>query len=295
MRLGYAIDLHASAAERTEVRWPNLRAQAEAAEEEGLDLVVVPDHLYYAPGGRNGYARPDVPVGVWESVAVAGALAAATSRIGIGHSMVNTPYRPATMVANIAVTLDAVSLGRYSLGMGSGNSADYDELGIDASARIQRFTEALEVVAGMLAGGQIHLDGAHVTARGAELVLRERDQGPPLVVAANGPRTRRLAARFGDGWNAFAPIDDRHDAIVGAIEDMRRACEEVERDPATLDLTIDALVDPLDIEGRREQSRASLARLADLGVGEVRCYPTTDGTHASRLEAIVALPTLRPS
>jgi alkanesulfonate monooxygenase SsuD/methylene tetrahydromethanopterin reductase-like flavin-dependent oxidoreductase (luciferase family) len=136
-----------------------------------------------------------------------------------------------------------------SLGLGSGNSYDYDELGIDAS----------------------------------------------LIVAANGPRTRRLAARFGHGWNVFAAVDEEHAAVAAAMDDLADACAEVGRDPASLMATVDALVDPLDLAGARDRSRRSLQRLADLGVDEVRCYPSHEGTHASRMAAVAALAELRPS
>lgn len=294
MRVGIAIDLHATAEGQQEVRWANLRAEALAAEAADLDLVVVPDHLYYAPGGDNDYALPDRAVGAWESVTVAGALTEATSTIGIGHSMVNAPYRNAALTANIASTLDAVSGGRYSLGIGSGNSFDYDELGIDATDRHARFAEVLAVVSGMLHGDTVQLDGRHVTAHGAELVLRHRDDGPPLVVAANGPRTRRLAVQFGDGWNMMTSIDDEHADVTAAMEDVRRACDDAGRDVDSLLCTVDVAVDPLDLHDARDRSRRSLAVLAEHGVDEVRCYAATPADHASRMEAVDALAALRP-
>lgn len=289
MRLGIALDLHAPAQERGEVGWEQLRQQTLVAEAAGLDLVVVPDHLYYSPGGDNGYARRDVPVGAWESVAVVAALAAATSRIDIGHSMLNAPYRNAAITANIAVTLDEISGGRYSLGIGSGNSYDYDELGVDTSDRHQRFAESLTIISGMLAGETVDVNGTHAKASSAELVLRHRDAGPPLIVAANGPRSRRLAVRHGAGWNLWAGIDEQHDAVASAITDTHTACEELGRDAQTLITTIDTPVDALDLHGQRERSLRSLARLGELGADEVRCYVANDGTHASRMAGLEAL------
>lgn len=289
MRIGVALDLHAPAQARGEVGWEQIRQQALVAETAGLDLVVLPDHLYYAPGGDNGYAVPDVPIGAWESVAIVAAVAAATTHIDIGHSMINAPYRNAAITANIAATLDEISGGRYSLGIGSGNSFDYAELDVDASDRHQRFAEILPIISGMLAGQTVDLDGLHASASGAELVLRHRDDGPALIVAANGPRSRRLAARHGDGWNVWAGLDDRHDAVASAIADMRTACEDLGREPATLTTTIDTPIDALDDHGRRERSLQSLARLRELGADEVRCYVPNDGTHASRLAGIEAL------
>lgn len=100
-----------------------LREQVQLAELVGLDLVVLPDHVLYAAGGPGDYAQPDEAVGAWESVGLAAALCAATSSIGVGHSMMNAPYRPPMLVAEPAATLDEVSAGRYQLGIGAGTAS----------------------------------------------------------------------------------------------------------------------------------------------------------------------------
>jgi alkanesulfonate monooxygenase SsuD/methylene tetrahydromethanopterin reductase-like flavin-dependent oxidoreductase (luciferase family) len=129
MRFGLALDLHAPSSDASEVGWLNVRTQALEAERLGLDLVVLPDHLSYRAGDDNGYAAPDEPVGVREATTIAAAIAATTSKIGIGHSVINAPYRTPAMLAHIAATLSDVSAGRYSLGIGAGNSFDYDQIG----------------------------------------------------------------------------------------------------------------------------------------------------------------------
>jgi len=139
------------------------------------------------------------------------------------------------------------------------------------------------------------VDGDQVRAQGAELVLRHRDDGPELVIATGGPRSRRVAARFGDGWNVYAGVDGEHAEVADAIADMRRACEEVGRDPDSLSLTIDTPVDVLDRYDKAEASRASLARLAELGAVEARCYLAVPDTHLDRMAGLRALPEFRPS
>lgn len=290
MRIGVALDLHATAAGAQELDWERIREQAILAEAVGFDLVVLPDHLYYAPGGEGSYAREDAAVGVWESVSIAGALAAATVTIGIGHSMINTPYRPPALVANIAVTLDAVSGGRYQLGLGSGNSFDYDAVGVEADHRHERFREAVEIIHGLLKRGHVDVDGRYWSARRAELVLRgPRADGPPLVLAAGGMGSMRLAAGYADAWNGFAPSDPEHADLHDLLRRLDTACSEVGRDPATLDRTVDTLVDPLDLEGTRDRSEEAVLALPPLGVVEARCYASTDGTHGSRMDAIAGM------
>ncbi|MCJ7711449.1 MAG: LLM class flavin-dependent oxidoreductase, partial [Chloroflexi bacterium] len=78
--------------------WLSVRDQALAAEAAGFDLVVFEDALLYPDG--------DESLGVWESVSMVAAIAAATSTIGVGHAVMNSPYRQPAVTAKIAATLD---------------------------------------------------------------------------------------------------------------------------------------------------------------------------------------------
>jgi len=206
VRFGVAIDLHATAAQAEEVAWVRVRDQVLTAERAGLDLVVLPDHLAYRAGGQGDYVEEGAAVGVRESTTFAAAIAATTSTIGIGHSVVNAPYRSPVMLAHVAAAIADVSGGRYSLGIGAGNSYDYDQLGVDAIRRASRFEECVEILTGLLRDGAAHLDGEYWRADHAELTLRP-DARLPVVVAAGGQRTMRIAARFGDAWNGWVPTD----------------------------------------------------------------------------------------
>jgi alkanesulfonate monooxygenase SsuD/methylene tetrahydromethanopterin reductase-like flavin-dependent oxidoreductase (luciferase family) len=289
MRLGLAIDLHAPASAAAEVEWGNVREQVLEAERTGLDLVVLPDHLSYRAGDDNGYSVPDQPVGVREAVTVAAAVAAVTSTIGVGHSVINAPYRTPSMLAHIAATLADVSGGRYSLGIGVGNTFDYDQVGVAADHRVARFEECVEILASMLRDGTAHLDGDYWTANRAELAFRPvPDTRPPIVVAAGGPRTMRTAVRFGDAWNGWAPTnpdDDTVDRLLGLLE---TACQEVGRERSAIGTTIDLSLDPLDLAGARTRSQEMLDKLEGLGIDEARCYLNAEPTHEGRMEAIRA-------
>lgn len=290
MRTGVAIDLHATAATADEVSWRHVREQVLTAEELGFDLVVLPDHLSYRAGGDGDYAIADEAVGVRESVTEVAALAASTTRIGIGHSVVNAPYRTPAMLAHIAATLADISDGRYSLGIGVGNSFDYDQIGVDADLRVARFEECVEILSKLLNNGRVDFDGNYWTASNAELVLAPADDGrPPIVVAAGGPRTMSVAARFGDAWNGWCPTDPSSPVAADLLALLDTTCEDVGRDPTSIGRTFDLGVDPLDLRGARTRSIDMLAHLAGLGANEVRCYTVSDGTHAARLEAIAAL------
>ncbi len=290
MRYGLAIDLHATAATAHEVSWHHVREQALTAEQLGFDLVVLPDHLSYRAGGDGDYVLPDAAVGVRESVVEVSALAASTTRIGIGHSVVNAPYRSPAMLAHIAATLADISGGRYTLGIGVGNSFDYDQLGVAADHRVDRFEECVEITARLLHDGRVDFEGAYWSSSHAELVLLpEPEHRPTVVVAAGGPRTMRIAARFGDAWNGWCPTDPAGTVAANLLGLLDHTCEDLDRDPASIGRTVDLAVDPLDLSGARNRSIDTLGMLAELGVDEARCYAISTDTHTARLEAITAL------
>lgn len=247
-----------------------MRDQVLVAEAVGFDLAVIEDALL-GPSDQTGY---------WESVSMAGALVAATSRIEIGHSVINAPYRFAGLTAKVAETLDEIAGGRFFLGIGLGNTVDYEHFGIPADRRYTRFAEAIQIIHRLLRTGRADIDGTYQSARGARMVLRgPRRGGPPIVIAAQGPKMLRLAARYGDGWNWWSSGRPDLDRLAPIVAELERACDEVRRDPSTLRRTLDVYsLDPLGrfagpedpIGGTPAEIAETLLRFGELGFDEVR-------------------------
>jgi alkanesulfonate monooxygenase SsuD/methylene tetrahydromethanopterin reductase-like flavin-dependent oxidoreductase (luciferase family) len=288
MRIGLAVDLHAAETRADDVAWRRIRELVQAAEAGGLDLVVLPDHLAYRRSGDGDYAADDERVGVRESMTVLAAVAAVTETIDIGHSVVNAPYRTPTMVAHLAASLADISDGRYSLTIGAGNSFDYDQLGVDADHRVGRFEECVPIVADLLRHGEAHLAGSYWQADHAELAFRP-EPSVELIVAAGAPRSMRVAARHGDAWNGWVPTEPSGEEAERQLRLLHDACTELGRDPDELRRTFDIAVDPLDLRSARDRSLAAMARLAELGADEVRCYPVCDATPEARRRALDGL------
>ena len=257
--------------------WPSVRDQALAAEAAGFDLVVLEDALLYPDD--------DGSVGVWESVSMVAAVAAATSTIGVGHAVMNSPYRPPALAAKIAATLDEIASGRYTFGIGLGNTPDdYPLFGIDADPRYSRFAEAIQIIHGMLHDGRTDFEGTYYRAPGAELVLRgPRPAGPPIIIAAGKPRAMRLVARYADEWNWWVAEADGTPKLRELVAEMGRACDEEGRDPATLRRSLDVFSvavpgvpapDPasraLHLAGPPDRIAEALLTYGALGFAEVR-------------------------
>lgn len=267
--------------------WPSIRQKAAAAESVGFDSFVFEDALLY-----RGESTTD---GCWESVAVAAALAEATDRITISQSVVNAPYRSPALTAKIAETIDEISGGRYVLGIGAGNTpdSDYEAFGFPTDRRYSRFAEAIQIIHGLLKTGEVDFHGDYWSAGNAEMVLRgPRPQGPPINIAAGGPKMLRLVARYGDAWNWWGydeTLDEIRARVGPILEELDAACEEISRDPSELERTFDLYqVTPPGVfesnpdmsnpvTGSADQIAEFLAGLASLGFDEVRCdlHPKT--------------------
>jgi alkanesulfonate monooxygenase SsuD/methylene tetrahydromethanopterin reductase-like flavin-dependent oxidoreductase (luciferase family) len=276
MRVGLTIGIHGGppGGGREAPTWHGIRDQGLAAERAGFDLAVVEDALLWRD--------EDETIGYWESIAMAGALAAATERIEIAHSVINTPYRSPALLAKIAETLDEISGGRYILGLGRGNVPDHDyaAFGFSGDHRTARFEEAIKIIHGLLKNGRIDFSGEHWFARESELVMRgPRPQGPPIVVAAKGPKMLRLAAQYADGWNWWTTSGTDLSPLRPIVDELERACSEVGRDPASLPRSLDVYsLDPLGrfpeggfLSGTTDELAEALLGFRELGFREVRC------------------------
>jgi alkanesulfonate monooxygenase SsuD/methylene tetrahydromethanopterin reductase-like flavin-dependent oxidoreductase (luciferase family) len=293
MKIGLITQLHGRpGGDAPAPSWASISERAATAEAAGFDMFVFEDALLY----RGKKATN----GVWESVSIAAAIAATTTDIGLGPSVLNSPYRSPAMTAKIADTIDEVSGGRFVLGIGAGNTkdSDYEAFGFPTDKRYSRFAEAIQIIHGLLKNGSIDFEGEFYSARQAELVLRgPRPQGPPINIAAGGPRMLQLVARYADAWNwwgADETLEQIGRRLRPIIDDLDRLCEDEDRDPATLGRTFDLhtvvpeifssqreMLDNLEMErpvmGTSEQIAEYILALGELGFDEVRCdvFPKT--------------------
>lgn len=287
MRLGLINQLHGRPDGTTPApSWKSISERAGVAEAAGFDMFVFEDALLY-----RGETATD---GVWESVVIAAAVAATTKRINLGHSVVNSPYRAPAMTAKIAETIDEISGGRFVLGIGAGNTpdSDYEAFGIPTDKRFSRFAEAIQIIHGLLKNGEIDFEGEFYSVKQAELVLRgPRQNGPPINIAAGGPKMLQLAARYGDAWNWWGwdeTLEQTRVRLRPIIDLLEKACEAEARDPSTLVRTFDLYTvvpeafsdrignaEGLKVEQPVTGTTAEIAEhilsLGELGVEEVRC------------------------
>jgi probable F420-dependent oxidoreductase len=130
-------------------------------------------------------------------------LAAATTDLRVGTFVLANDFRHPVMLAKDVATLDYLSDGRFELGIGAGWSEnDYRQLGIEfepAPVRIERLTEALQVIKGFFAGTSLTFAGHHYHVSEVTGAPRPVQQpAPPILIGGGGKRILSLAAREAD-------------------------------------------------------------------------------------------------
>jgi alkanesulfonate monooxygenase SsuD/methylene tetrahydromethanopterin reductase-like flavin-dependent oxidoreductase (luciferase family) len=178
-----------------------------------------------------------------ECWSVLAALAATTSRVRL-TSMVSpvTIHHPVTL-ARRAVTVDHVSGGRVTLGLGAGWQVnEHAAYGFELPAvgeRVTRFAEALRVVHSLLhADGRVDFAGDHYRLSDAPFSPAAVQRPLPLLVGTGSPRMMRLTARFADQWNTWGDPAQ----LAARTELFMSACDAVGRDPATVWRSAQAMI-----------------------------------------------------
>jgi F420-dependent oxidoreductase-like protein len=233
--------------------FPTVLAQAREAESAGFDSVFVMDHFYQLPM----LGSPDQPM--LEAYTALGALATATERVQLGTLVTGNTYRNPTLLAKVITTLDVVSAGRAILGIGTGwFELEHDQLGYEFGTftdRFNRLDEALEIILPMIKGERPTFSGKWYRAENAFANPRYRDHIPLMIGGSGEKKTIPLAARHFDHLNMIAGFDQ----LPGKVKVVRERCEEIGRDPATLETSMLVTV-LLDENAKQDQIPAEMSQ-----------------------------------
>ena len=230
-----------------DARWPAARERWVAAEALGFDHAWTYDHLTWR----------SLRDGPWfGAVPTLAAAALATTRIRLGTLVASPNFRHPVPFAKELMSLDDLSGGRLTAGLGAGGS------GFDATAlgqepwspreRADRFEEFVTLLDRLLTQRATSHEGRFYSAREARAVPGCVQQPRlPFAIAAEGPRGMRLAASLGESW---VVVDGRGDAGE-RIRRMLDASVAAGRDPATLGRVV--------LLGFRERPLASVEAFRD--------------------------------
>ena len=215
--------------------WRDLAADFRWAEDVGYDVAYVYDHLTH-PTAAGGWLA--------DGFTTLAAAAGVTTELELGTLVASATLHSPVSLARLAATVDDVSGGRLVLGLGAGSPrcavADRGEEP-SPGAMHRRLVDVVEGLDAVL-GGATEWTGATRSFAGLETTpLPDGATRPYLMLAAHGPRTLRLAARYAQGWNTYggpgsslSSVDEYWAAVADQAAGMTAACEAEGRDPGTL-------------------------------------------------------------
>src|SRR6478735_2181803 len=263
--------------------YPEMVRVANAAESHGFDSIWLCDHfLTTSPedyvqdagitsaGGVQQMATgaPPTSMPLLEGWTALAALARDTTHIRLGTSVLCNSYRHPSVLAKMAATLDVISDGRLDLGLGAGwFQREFEAYGIPflpAGDRVSALGEALEVIKAIWTQPDPVYSGRYYTLDGAVCDPPPvQTPHPPLWVGGEGDRVHRIAARCAQGinirWWSPQKVRDRQDFLA-------QACSSVERDPATLRLSLTALLAPTDSAEQEAEIREEFSSIPESGL-----------------------------
>jgi alkanesulfonate monooxygenase SsuD/methylene tetrahydromethanopterin reductase-like flavin-dependent oxidoreductase (luciferase family) len=277
--------------------WPRAKELWLRAEELGFDHAWTYDHLSWR-------SLRDDP---WHSAtATLAAAAVVTERIRLGTLVASPNFRHPVPTARELITLDDLSQGRFTFGIGAGGLGwDATTLGHEPwskAERADRFEEFVVLSDLLLRQPVTTWKGRYYAAheaRNAPGCI----QGPrlPFVIAAGGPRGMRITVEHGQAWvtvgtrdreGGAAPVDEGLTTVAAQLRALDEACTAGGRDPATLDRIVLTGLNLDSGAGSIDQFEDTLGRWAELGATDYvvhwpRPDPPYQGDEAT-FEAVVA-------
>ncbi len=194
---------------------------------------------------------PDlIDPGVLECMTLTAAVATATTRIRVGIGVVNLMYRsPALLIRSLA-SLDQLSSGRLSIGLGVGVAHQFDAYGLRAAPygeRVEQLRETLEVLPAHFTEACVDYEGEHVHFSGVDpRPLGVQSPRPPILIGGGSARMLRLAARHADlwevgGWRSYLEHEkeSKLSVVTRKRAELDAVCDEIGRDPAEIKTVAD--------------------------------------------------------
>ena len=232
------------------------------AEQMGYDSIWVMDHLF-----NTGYIRERLEGRpYYHPMAMLSYMSATTSRVTLGTSVLVLPYHNPVELAKYAATLDQMSGGRVTLGVGVGAmTEEFDALGIPMSQRGSLTNECINLMRELWASTKPEYHSRNWDFSDLYFSPKPVQAGIPLWVGGSSPGALRRTARLGDGWHPTGLSPE--DFAIGRAE-ITSLARAAGRNPD--DIAMSTRVEVEVHGGPSSQRAASRARLPGDDTGALR-------------------------
>ncbi len=222
---------------------------ARAAEERGFESLFVVEHTHIPASRRTPYPMGgDLPSIYWESYepfTFLAQAAAVTERLNIGTGICLVPEHHPIALAKRVASLDSLSNGRFLFGIGAGwNAEELENHGVQFEDRWKVLREHILAMKACWTEKAAEYHGHYVDFDPVWVEPKPtRQPHPPILIGASSKWAIERIVEYADGWlPVLVPEFDER------LAQLHRLCEEHDRDPASIDVTVFAPPEKATIE-----------------------------------------------
>lgn len=277
MRYGFYLPTRGPTATRD-----GILALAREGERLGLHSAMIADHIVFPTESESTYPytvdgkHPSMGDAL-EAFSILGVVAGATERLRLVTSVLVLPYRNPVLTAKMVASLDVLSGGRVTLGVGVGwLKEEFDALASpDFTRRGAVSDEWIGIFKQLWTHSPATFEGRFYRYRDIRCEpFPVQKPHPPIWVGGHSPAALRRAARHGDGWHpvgaiAASPLPPQE--MAAHLATLHRMTREAGRDPAALTISYKAPLYDAAIPDR-DGSRRSFSGTAEEIAGDIRAF-----------------------
>ncbi len=226
--------------------------------------------------------------GVLEPVTLLAYAAACTERIRLGVSVIILNQRNPVPFAKALASLDQLSGGRLTVGVGLGGSTNtYPAFGLSPERPVARFTESLKVMRALWSEERVDLQGKFWQLEHVAMAPKPLQPRLPVWIGGHAPGALRRAVRLGDGWMGAG--GSRLEDFYLEIAQVRSYLKEAGRDEASFALSKRVYI-AVDADGQKARERLAAGLGGQYGGGRM---PEDIGVAGTPAHCVTVLRSLR--
>ena len=158
-----------------------------------------------------------------------------TRKVDLGITVCDVFRRSPPTLAQLALTLDHYSEGRFFLSLGTGEMRHFKPYGIPREKPFMRLEECVKIVKLLMASNDlVNYEGPIWNLKNAAMTLKPHGAKPPPVLIAGGGKAREIAGEHGDGWITMLPFGGSPEQYAEDVKVVKHHAEAAGQDPESL-------------------------------------------------------------